>query len=105
MGFRPYKNSGTQGQINRVAIISDFERIDPDPDNLTLLKRKVDEFDVLETDDPGAWETAVAAITSDNFRKMFEGGNMDRLRYRYQVYGWDRATIESALDDLSTALP
>lgn len=105
MGNRPYKASGTQGQINRVAIISDFERVDPAPDNLTLLKRKVDEFDQLETSDESAWSDAVAAISNSYYRRMFQGGNMDRLRFRYLVYGFDDETIETVLLELDTALP
>lgn len=105
MGNRPYKNSGTQGQINRVAIISDFERVDPDPDQLTLLKRKVDEFDQLEVSDETAWSDAVAAISNSYYRRMFQGGTFDRLRFRYQVYGFDNETLEVVFTELDTALP
>ena len=105
MATRPAKpaNKATQGEVNRVAIISDFERIDPAPDELTLLKRSVDAFDVLETDDNAAWTTAVADVDT-RYRRMFQGGNMDRLRYRYYVYGLDDSTISSALADLESAL-
>lgn len=109
MGTRPTRPGSSHKvnstEIRRIAKISQFERVDPSPDNLTLLKRKVDEFDVLETDDPPEWETAVGAISDENYRKLFQGGNMDRLRFRYQAYGWDNATIERMLTDLTTALP
>jgi|SRR5688572_22821961 len=105
MGNRPYKASATQGQINRVAIISDFERIDPAPDQLTLLKRKVDEFDQLEVSDESAWSDAVAAIANSYYRRMFQGGNMDRLRFRYLVYGFDAETLAVVFTELDTALP
>lgn len=105
MGFRPYKNSATQGQINRVAIISDFERVDPDPDQLTLLKRKVDLFDQLEASDNPSWVDAVAAIENSYYQRMFQGGNFDRLRFRYHVYGFDNETLAAVFADLDTALP
>jgi hypothetical protein len=105
MGNRPYRASATQGQINRVAIISDFERIDPAPDNLTLLKRKVDEFDQLEVSDESAWSDAVAAIANSYYRRMFQGGIFDRLRFRYLVYGFDDETMATVQSELDAALP
>lgn len=105
MGNRPYKASGTQGQINRVAIISDFEKVDPSPDQLTLLKRKVNQFDELEVSGHAVWAVAVAAIANSKYRRMFQGGKADRLRYRYLVYGWDDATLLVVFTELDTALP
>jgi hypothetical protein len=105
MGTRPAKPAATakQGEINRVAIISDFERIDPAPDELTLLKRSVDAFDVLEVDDFSAWELAVADVDT-KYQRMFQGGQMDRLRFRYYVYGLDNDTIEALRTNLDDAL-
>jgi len=40
----------------------------------------------------------VAALPTRS-RKMFQGGNCDRLRMRYQVYGSDRATLTLILAD------
>lgn len=107
MGNRPVKPgwATTATRVRKVAKISQFERVDPSPDQLTLLKRKVDEFDQLETSDESAWSDAIAAIDTSTYRKMFQGGNMDRLRFRYQVYGWDSDTLENVLLELDTALP
>ncbi len=103
MGNRAIRPSRTSTVNRRVAKISDFEQIDPLPDTLTLLKRKVKQFDDLEVSDNVAWVTKVDAITSPAFGKMFQGGNADRLRYRYLVYGFDRATLLLVLADLTTA--
>lgn len=105
MGNRPRKSAAvsTVTDINLVAKISQFEQIDPFPDTLTLLKRKVKAFDDLEVSGHASWVTKVAAIVNGDFRKMFQGGNADRLRYRYLVYGWDRATLILVLADLTNA--
>ncbi len=103
MGNRPFKATATSVQINKVAKISQFEQIDPLPDTLTLLKRKVKQFDDLEVSDNASWLTKIDAITSPAFGRMFQGGNADRLRYRYHVYGFDRATLLLVLADLTTA--
>lgn len=107
MGNRPLKPafSSTATEINKVAIISQFEIADPAPDQLTLLKRKVKQFDDLEVSGHAAWAVAVAAIANSKYRRMFQGGNADRLRYRYLVYGWDDATLLVVLMELDTALP
>jgi hypothetical protein len=106
MGTRPAKPAATakQGEINRVAIISDFERIDPAPDELTLLKRSVDTFDTLEVDNNIAWVLLVALVDS-RYQRMFQGGQMDRLRFRYYVYGLDNTTISALLVNLEDVLP
>lgn len=107
MGNRPFKPafSSTATEIRKVAIISQFERIDPSPDQLTLLKRKVDEFDQLETSDEPAWSDAVAAISNSYYRRMFQGGQFDRLRFRYHVYGFDDETLAVVFTELDTAFP
>jgi hypothetical protein len=103
---RPNKTASTASawEILRVAVISDFDRVDPAPDQLCLLKRQVDLFDQLEVADVVAWAAAVALIQDPRARKMFEGGNMDRLRARYGVYGWELSLIEATTTDLETAL-
>lgn len=103
MGFRPSKHRATAAEINRVAIISPYELVDSDPDQLTLLKRLVNDFDELEVSDNAAWVIKVAAVTSDNYRKIFQGGTFDRLRFRYLAYGWDDATLVEVFDDLTDA--
>lgn len=105
MSFRPSKPAfcAKQGEINRVAIISQFEQVDPNPDQLTLLKRKVKQFDDLEVSNNAAWLSKLAAISRPEYRKMFQGGNNDRLRFRYLVYGWDDETLALVLADLTTA--
>lgn len=107
MGNRPKKTAaiGTTVEINKVAKISQFEQIDPAPDTLTLLKRKVKAYDDLEVTNSAAWAIAVGSIPNSQFRRMFQGGNADRLRYRYHVYGWDRATLLLVLADLTVGIP
>jgi len=113
MSKRPNKSASraTADEIRRVAVISDFDRVDPAPDQLCLLKRTVDAFDTLEVDDNAAWADAVediADIPNINnaaVSRMFQGGNMDRLRARYLVYGWELALIESTNESLEALLP
>lgn len=105
MGTRPNRATHDQTNVNRVAIISDFEQIDPTPDTLTLLKRKVKAYDDLEVTNSVLWAIAVGAIPSSSYRRMFQGGNADRLRFRYLVYGWDRATLLLVLADLTVGIP
>jgi hypothetical protein len=107
MGNRPVRPAwqSTSTHIRKVAKISQFERIDPAPDNLTLLKRKVDEFDQLEVSDNTAWSDAVAAISNSYYRRMFQGGIFDRLRFRYLVYGFDDETMATVQSELDAALP
>lgn len=93
----------TGTEIRRVAIISQQEIVDPAPDQLCLLKRKVKQFDDLEVSNNGQWVTKVAAITDPRFRRMFQGGNTDRQRFRFQVYGWDDDTQAAVLTGLTTA--
>lgn len=106
MGNRANKpaSSATCTEINKVAIISSFERVDPNPDNLTLLKRKVEEFDQLKISSEEDWEDAVELV-DDRYKLLFQGGNFDQLRFRYHVYGLDEASVEHILDHLTTALP
>lgn len=107
MGNRPVRPAwqSTPTHIRKVAKISQFERIAPAPDQLTLLKRKVDEYDQLEVSDETAWSDAVAAIANSYYRRMFQGGNADRLRFRYLVYGFDLETLETVFTELDTAFP
>lgn len=104
MGFRPSRGGARFGHSRRAAVITDQELADTDPDPLTLLKRLVNDFDELEVSDPTAWETAVAAIVTDVYKKLFEGGNLDRLRFRYAVYGYDADRLEVVYNELETAL-
>ncbi len=81
------------------------EVVDPDaPTQLELLKRVVYEFDQLEVSDPSAWADAVAAIATDDYKRLFSPGNFDRLRYRYLVYGFDDVRLELVYDELVDAI-
>jgi hypothetical protein len=105
MTFRPNKPAevATPDEIRRCAVISQEEIADPTPDSLCLLKRKVKQFDDLEVSNHGQWVTKVAAISNPRYRTMFQGGNMDRIRYRYAVYGWGKSTIDVVLTGLTAA--
>jgi hypothetical protein len=76
---------------------------DPGVDTLLLTKRIVYEFDQLEQEDPVSWTDKVSAITTESYRKMFQGGNMDRLRYRYTVYGYSADRLEVVYNELVAA--
>lgn len=45
----------------------------------------------------------IAAITNPFYRRIFQGSNMDRRRFRYMVYGWDSGTITAVYTDLLAA--
>ena len=86
--------------------ISDQELEESDPTPLVLLKRLVNDFDLLEVSDEVAWETAVAAITTEEYQRMFlRGSNFDRERYRYLVYGYEDSRLSAAFDELDAAFP
>ncbi len=74
--------------------------VDSGPDQLNLLKRIVYDFDQLEKADAVTWALKVAAIATESNRKIFQAGNMDRLRYRYSVYGYDNARLASVYAEL-----
>ncbi len=78
--------------------------VDSGPNTLSLLKRIVYDFDQLEKADAVTWALKVAAITTESNRKIFQAGNMDRLRYRYSVYGFDNARLASVYAELVAAL-
>lgn len=71
--------------------------------NLAKLKRLVDDFDKLEVANNALWVTRVAAISNAFYRRMFQGSNLDRRRFRYMVYGWSDGTITVVYTDLLTA--
>lgn len=73
------------------------------PDTLGLVKQIVYDFDQLEKSSPSTWTTKVAAIIPATYRKLFQGGNMDRLRYRYSVYGFDKNALAAVYSALVTA--
>jgi lysophospholipase L1-like esterase len=68
-----------------------------------LLKRLVYDFDLLEVSNNALWVTRVAAIATASNRRLFQGGNMDRLRARYSAYGLDSATQAALYAELVTA--
>lgn len=72
-------------------------------DTLLLTKRLVYDFDQLEAVNPVAWAAKVAAISTATYRKLFQGGTMDRLRYRYTVYGFDAQTLTVVYNELLAA--
>ena len=85
--------------------ISDQELEETDPTPLVLLKRLVNDFDLLEVSDPVAWAVAVDAITTEEYQRMFTGSNFDRERYRYLVYGYEDSRLSAAFDELDAAFP
>lgn len=103
--FHPHKPAwkATPDEVNRVAVISQQELADPNPDLLCLIKRVVNDFDELEDSDPVDWALRVAAITNPLYEKMFQGSNFDRIRYRYTVYGWSYERLQVVYDDLTAA--
>ena len=78
--------------------------VDSGPTTAGLLKRVVYDFDQLEKSSPSVWATKVSAITTVTYRRLFQGGNMDRLRFRYQVYGYDDERLAVVYAELVAAL-
>lgn len=105
--FRPHKTASraTSDEVRRVVRITDQDLADPDPDEYLTLKLLINDFDELEQSDPVAWADAVAAITTPQYRRLFEGENFDRDRYRYLVYGWDRENQAAVYSQLLAAFP
>lgn len=85
--------------------ISDQELEETSPTPLVLLKRLVNDFDLLEVSDNVAWAAAVDAITTEEYQRMFTGSNFDRERYRYLVYGYEDSRLSAAFDELDAAFP
>lgn len=98
MSYRPSRRNPSTTELNRCAKLSQRDVVDSTPDTLCLLKRKVQVMDALEVSDRPAWVIAVAALPTRS-RKMFQGGNCDRLHMRYQVYGSDAGTLTLILAD------
>lgn len=73
------------------------------PDQLLILKQLVQDFDDMEVNNHSSWVTRVAAIPNPLYRRIFQGDNMDRRRFRYMVYGWSLSTIIAVYNDLLTA--
>ena len=105
MAIRPTRAAGrlTATQINRVAKISQFDVSNPSPDLLTLIKRELDTLDQLEVADNPTFVSRKALITDERVRRAIYGGNCDRLRYRYFLYGLDTATLQTVLTQLFLA--
>jgi hypothetical protein len=72
-------------------------------DQTLLLKRLVHDFDLLEVSNNSLWVTHVAAISTAAYRRLFQGGNMDRLRYRYYIYGLSDANQAAIYAELVSA--
>lgn len=73
------------------------------PDKLLQLKQLVQDFDDMEVNNHSSWVTRVASIANTQYRRLFQGSNMDRRRFRYLVYGWDFGTITAVYNDLFAA--
>lgn len=103
--FHPNKPAwkATADEVRRVAVISQQELADTDPDLLCLVKRIVNDFDELEASDPVEWANRVDAITNDDYKKLFQASNFDRMRYRYSVYGFNYDLLQIVHDDLEAA--
>lgn len=87
--------------VNRVAKFTQRDAQDPAPDVLTQIKREVDVLDQLETTDAVTWAARVAALPA-RFRVMFQGGTYNRLRNRYQVYGFSAVDLLALLSSFVT---
>jgi lysophospholipase L1-like esterase len=72
-------------------------------DTLLLTKRLVYSFDQLEKTNPTEWADKVAAIDTDSYKRLFQAGNFDRLRFRYAVYGYSAEELEVVYNELVTA--
>lgn len=103
MTFHPNKARTDAIGVNRVVEISQFDRVDPNPDQLCLLKRLVDQYDVLRAANPAAFATAVGLVNA-RYRRMFTGSNLDQYRFRYLVYGSDEDTQANVYTTLYTAI-
>lgn len=69
-------------------------------DPLLYLKQLVYDFDQLEQSKPVDWAARVAAIVNPDYRRLF---TLDRIRYRYAVYGWPNETLTVVYNDLLQA--
>lgn len=93
----------TATEVNRVVLFTARDAIVASPDTLTLLKRQVNEYDLLEVSDHSAWEDAVALVNED-WRHMFHPSRFDRLRFRYMVYGWQKSVLLTIIANLEDSL-
>lgn len=102
MTFYPNRTASRSrsSQINRVAKISQRDAIDPTPDTLCLIKREVDTLDQLKISSPATFNARIALLTDARTKQLFFGGNADMLRYRFYIYGEDKATLQSVLTAL-----
>ena len=102
-----YQGDPTAAQVNRIAKLSEWEAVDPNPTTLTLLKRLVNDMDLLEVSDAEAWVTAVSALTSDTALSLFQGtraSQMARLRCRYAVYGYETDRQLALIDEIDAVV-
>jgi lysophospholipase L1-like esterase len=83
-------------QLFHDAIAAIKESADP----LLYLKRLIYDFDLLESSQPAAWAARVATIINPDYKRIFA---LDRIRYRYAVYGWPDATLTAVYNDLLQA--
>lgn len=96
---------------NDVAVVAEFLGHDAhetgaQADTLTLVKQKVDALDQLEVSDNASWSTKVNSFTDSRVKQMFFGSGscMSRLRWRYYIYGLDRAYLLTVLTALSAVI-
>lgn len=110
MSFHPYKPACNANSVavNRVAKLHprDSQDSSTQADTLTLIKRKVDALDQLEVSNNASWVTKVTSFTDARIKQMFFGTGTDtsRLRWRYYVYGLDRAYLLTVLTALSAVI-
>lgn len=96
----------TPTRVNLVAKISQKENNTTQdavpqqaPDTLTLLKRRIDFFDLLEVSNNASWVTRTGTITNPKYRQLFAGQRlgMTRLRYRHLFYGLEKFVLNDCL--------
>ncbi len=108
--FYPHAYRGSASEINRVALIQACEidvtqDVTHPPSLLTLVKRKVHEYDLLEVSDNAQWVLNVSYLEDAKHRALFTTGVFDRIRLRYQAYGMERTRLQELHDALGIFAP
>lgn len=96
--------SSTSVAVRKAVIPTSRDLVEASPDTLTLLKRLVNDFDLLEVSNHTAWATAVSLIGNVVLQRMFQGCRFDRERSRHRIYGSDSVTLGQVYSILFAAI-
>lgn len=95
---RPAGTTATT-DVNRVVTYLTADSVPSSPDTLTLLKRRVQEYDLLEKADPLTWAGEVALLEA-KYQPLFLTHGADRARRRHRMYGLQRSHLLQLYEQL-----